>query len=164
MAILGARRALLLVGLLIVAAIGLPSPAAAATAPQTEASRIISIAKSKLGDRYSFPQPAPGASTCSGFVYYVFKQAGLLDRIGGARRTVAGYHTWSDSHGTVTHAISTAQPGDLLIWGVNHHTGIYVGGGYAISALINPWGVTRHPVIGWINLKLTSVLQVKLTR
>jgi len=163
-AILGARRALLLAGLLIVAAIGLPSPAAAATAPQTEASRIISIAKSRLGDRYSFDATGPASFDCSGFVYYVFKQAGLLDRIGGARRTVAGYHDWFDTHGTVTHSLSTAQPGDVLIWGVDHHTGIYVGGGYAISALINPWGVTRHPVIGWINLKLTSVLHVNLTR
>jgi cell wall-associated NlpC family hydrolase len=162
-AILGARRALLLAGLLIVAAIGLPSPVAASTTTKTEAQRIIAIAAAQLGDRYSFAATGPTRFDCSGFVYFVFKQAGLLDRIGGQRRTVAGYHNWFNSHGTVTHSIKDAQPGDLLIWGDNHHTGIYIGNGYAISALVNPWGVTKH-TIGWINLKLTSVLHVKLTR
>jgi len=161
---LSARRTLLLVGLLIAAAIGLPSPVAASTPTQTEAAKILSIAQAKLGDRYSFAAVGPNTFDCSGFVYYVYKQAGLLDRIGGSRRTVAGYHNWFLNHGTVSKTLADAQPGDLLVWGDNHHTGIYVGNGYAISALINPWGVTRHPVSGWINLKLTAVLHVKLQR
>ena len=147
----------------MVAAIGLPSPVAADAAPQTEASQILSIAAAQLGDKYLFASTGPTTFDCSGFVYYVYKQAGLLDRIGGKRRTVAGYHNWFNNNGTVTKSITTAQPGDLLVWGKNHHTGIYVGDGYAISALINPWGVTRHK-IGWINLKLTAVLHVNLTR
>jgi cell wall-associated NlpC family hydrolase len=147
----------------MVAAIGLPSPAAAATPPKTEAQRILSMAAQELGDRYSFASTGPTTFDCSGFVFFVYKQAGLLDRIGGQRRTVAGYHKWFNKNGTVSHSIKDAQPGDLLIWGNNHHTGIYVGDGYAISALINPWGVTKH-TIGWIHLKLTSVLHVNLTR
>ncbi len=158
-----ARRLLPFVALLIVAAIGLPAPVAASSAPQTEADQIISVASAQLGDRYSFAATGPNTFDCSGFVYFVYKQAGLLDRIGGKRRTVAGYHKWFTNHGTVSHSLADAQPGDVLVWGKNKHTGIYVGGGYAISALINPWGVTRHKV-NWINLKLTSVLHVKLTR
>jgi cell wall-associated NlpC family hydrolase len=161
MAKLKTRRALLLIGLLIVSAIAIPSPVAAS---QTQAGRIISIAASRLGDRYSFAATGPTRFDCSGFVYWVYKQAGLLSKIGGARRTVAGYHQWFASHGTVTHSLSSAKPGDVLIWGVDHHAGIYVGNGYAISALINPWGVTKHPVIGWINLRLSDVLQVNITR
>ena len=163
MSILSARRITLLVAVLIVSAISLPSPVAASTAPQTEAQRILSVARNQLGDRYSWAATGPSSFDCSGLVYFVFKQAGLLDRIGGTRRTVAGYHNWFNNHGTVTRSITTAQPGDILIWGTNHHTGIYVGNGYAISALVNPWGVTLHR-IGWINQRLTAVLHVKLQR
>lgn len=157
-----ARKALLLCALLIVAAIGLPSPVAASTSP-TEADQIIAIASAQLGDKYSFASTGPKTFDCSGFVFYVYKQAGLLDRIGGKRRTVAGYHNWFNNNGTVSKSIDDAQPGDVLVWGNNHHTGIYVGDGYAISALVNPWGVTRHK-INWINLKLTAVLHVNVTR
>lgn len=163
MAVLRARKALLLAGLLIVAAIGLPSPVAAAAAPLTEADQIVAMATAQLGDKYSFASTGPTTFDCSGFVFFVYKQAGLLDRIGGKRRTVAGYHNWFNNNGTVSKSIDDALPGDLLVWGDNHHTGIYVGGGYAISALINPWGVTKHK-INWINLKLTAVLHVQLTR
>ena len=157
------RRLALVASLLMIAAIGLPSPVAAGAAPQTEASQILSIAAAQLGDKYSFASTGPTTFDCSGFVYFVYKQAGLLDRIGGKRRTVAGFHNWFSTNGTVSRSIADAQPGDLLVWGSNHHTGIYVGDGYAISALVNPWGVTRHK-IGWINLKLTAVLHVNLTR
>jgi len=157
------RRLALVASLLMISAIGLPSPVAAGAAPQTEASQILSIAAAQLGDKYSFASTGPTTFDCSGFVYFVYKQAGLLDRIGGKRRTVAGFHNWFSTNGTVSRSIADAQPGDLLVWGSNHHTGIYVGDGYAISALVNPWGVTRHK-IGWINLKLTAVLHVNLTR
>src|SRR3954453_13029337 len=160
---LSARRMALLVAVLIVSAISLPSPVSAATAPQTEAQKLLSVARNQLGDRFWGAATGLSSFDCSGLVYFVFKQAGLLDRIGGARRTVAGYHNWFNNHGTVSHSLSTARPGDLLIWGTNHHTGISIGNGYAISALINPWGVTKHR-IGWINMRLTAVLHVKLQR
>jgi cell wall-associated NlpC family hydrolase len=139
----------------------MPSPATAST--QTEAQHIISVAKSRLGDRYASGATGPGSFDCSGYVYWVYKQAGLLDRIGGARRTVAGYHNWFLNHGTVYRSLAYARPGDLLVWGDNHHTGIYLGNGYAISALINPWGVTIHHV-GGISLRLTAVLHVRISR
>jgi cell wall-associated NlpC family hydrolase len=159
-----ARRFVLLVSVLIVSAVCLPSSVAAHAAPQTEAQKIVSIAQQQLGDRYSFSATGPTSFDCSGLVYFVYKQAGLLDRIGGARRTVAGYHNWFNNHGTVSHSLADAHVGDVLIWGANHHTGIYVGGGYAISALINPWGVTRHPVLRYIHMQLTAVLHVNLQR
>ena len=158
------RRLALVASLMMVAAVGLPGPVAAGTAPQTEADQIVSIAAAQLGDKYSFAATGPTTFDCSGFVYFVYKSAGLLDRIGGKRRTVAGYHTWFDNNGTVSKSLADALPGDVLVWGDNHHTGIYVGDGYAISTLINPWGVTRHPVLGYIHLKLTAVLHVQLTR
>jgi len=141
----------------------MPGPAAAAAAPTTEADRIVSIATHELGARYVFAAAGPTHFDCSGFVFYVYKQAGLLDRIGGGRMTVAGYHNWFASRGNASRSVADAQPGDVLVWGSNHHTGIYVGNGYAISALVNPWGVTRHK-LDWIHLKVTAVLHVTLTR
>jgi peptidoglycan DL-endopeptidase CwlO len=158
-----ARRVLLLVALLITAAVAMPSPAAASATPQTEADQILSIASDQLGDRYAFASVGPNTFDCSGFVTYVYKQADLLERIGGKRRTVRGYFKWFKNHGSISKSLSDARPGDLLVWGRNKHIGIYVGDGWAISALINPYGVTLHKV-NKINLSLKAVLQVKLER
>ncbi len=159
----GTRRVLLLVAVLALSAVALPAPVAASAAPQTELAKIIGVAQSELGSRYAFASAGPNTFDCSGFVTYVYRKAGLLDRIGSRRRTVAGYHQWFSRHSTVTRGINTAQPGDLLIWGRNHHIGIYVGDNKAISALINPWGVKLHRV-DRISLKLKYVLHVKLKR
>ena len=160
---LGTRRALLLVAMVLVSAIGLPSPVAAEATPQTEAEQVLAIAQSLIGDKYAFAATGPKSFDCSGFVFYVYKQAGLLDRIGGKRRTVAGYHNWFLKDGQVSKSFADALPGDLLVWGSNHHTGIYVGNNIAISALINPYGVKLHRV-DRISLQLTAVLHVQLTR
>jgi cell wall-associated NlpC family hydrolase len=141
----------------------LPMPAAASAEPQTELERLLQVANAQIGARYAFASTGPNTFDCSGFVFYTFKQAGLLDRIGNRRRTVAGYHKWFRNNGTVTRGISTARPGDVLIWGRDKHTGIYIGNGYAISALVNPYGVKVHRY-DRINLKLTAVLRVRLER
>jgi cell wall-associated NlpC family hydrolase len=159
-----ARRLLVIVAMLVAALLTLPSPVAAGAAANTEAQQIVSTARNELGGRYSFSATGPSSFDCSGLVYFVYKQAGLLDRIGGKRRTVAGYHNWFNKHGTVTKSLSSAQVGDVLVWGKNKHTGIYIGNGKAISALVNPWGVTEHKVVGYIHMKLTAVLHVKLER
>jgi len=159
-----ARKVLLLAAMVMTFVIAVPSPVSAAAAPQTQADQILAIAQSRLGDKYSFASTGPTTFDCSGFVYYVYKQAGLLDKIGGKRRTVAGLHQWFAKNGKVSRSLTDAQPGDVLIWGNNKHTGIYVGDGYAISALINPWGVTRHPVLTWIHMAFTAVLHVDITR
>jgi cell wall-associated NlpC family hydrolase len=158
-----ARRAVLLAGMLLALVSVMPGPAAAAASPGSEADRILTIAAAELGDRYAFASAGPKHFDCSGFVFFVYKQAGLLDRIGGGRKTVAGLHSWFSKNGAVSRSEADAQPGDVLIWGHNKHTGIYVGDGYAISALVNPWGVTRHK-LDWIRMKVTAVLHVNLTR
>jgi cell wall-associated NlpC family hydrolase len=158
-----ARRVLLLIALLITAAVAMPSPAAASAAPQTEADQILAIAYNQLGDKYSWAATGPNTFDCSGFVTFVYKQADLLDRIGGKRRTVRGFYKWFKNHDQIAYSLSKAQPGDLLVWGRKKHIGIYVGDGWAISALINPYGVTLHKV-NKIHLKLKAVLKVKLER
>ncbi len=158
------RASLALLCLALVALLGLPAPIAAAQqAPQTELERLLDIADQQLGDRWVFAATGPNQFDCSGFVFYVFREAGLLDRIGGKRRTVAGYHNWFNNHGTVTKDPAGAQPGDVLVWGANKHTGIYLGNGWAISALINPYGVKVHR-IDKIRLRVSAVLHVSLER
>jgi cell wall-associated NlpC family hydrolase len=158
-----ARRVLLLLTVMMLAIATLPAPAAAASAPATELQRLLAIANDEVGSRYAFSATGPNKFDCSGFVYYVFREAGLLDRIGGKRRTVAGYRKWFSNNGEITKGIASARPGDVLIWGKNKHTGIYLGDGYAISALVNPYGVRVHKY-NKISLKLTAVLRVNLER
>ena len=83
---------------------------------------------------------------CSGLIYRVYQQAGLLAKIGG-NRTAAGYYYWFKQRGLANR--HSPRAGDLVVWTHNgqiSHSGIYVGGGRVISALINPWGVKKTHV------------------
>ena len=157
------RRVLLLLTIAMLAVASLPVPAAAAAQPQTELQRLLAIANDQVGARYAFASTGPNTFDCSGFIFYTFREAGLRDRIGGKRRTVAGYRKWFSNNGDATKGISSARPGDLLVWGKNQHMGIYLGDGMAVSALVNPYGVTIHRY-NKINLKLTAVLKVDIER
>ena len=140
---------------------GTAAPAAGADS-KTELQRIISIGRAQVGDRYSFSATGPNSFDCSGFVTYVYRQAGLLDRIGSSRRTVAGFYDWFARRGRASR--TDRQAGDLIVWGRDHHIGIYIGGGMAVSALINPYGVRVHPVTGYLGMRVKAYLHVKLRR
>ena len=156
------RRSLLVLSLTLVAVVGLPGPVAADTPPQTELDHIVAIAKDHLGDRWVFAANGPHTFDCSGFVAFVFREAGLLDRIGGKRRTVAAFYKWFNDQGLADKTVG--KPGDLIVWGNNKHIGIYLGDGMAISALFNPYGVKVHPVNTWIHMKVKAYLHVDLQR
>ncbi len=161
--------AILLLCLTLVAMLGLPAPVAADEPPpaQTEVERLFDIARQYVGARFVLGATGPSQFDCSGFVFAVFREAGLLDRIGGKRRTAAGYHRWFAASGLASGpstTLSEALPGDLLIWGRDKHTGIYIGNNWAISALINPYGVTEHKVLRWIPARVTAILHVSLVR
>lgn len=157
-----ANRLLLLVGVALSAMLGLAGPVAAGATVQTEAERVAGIARDQAGDRYSFGATGPNEFDCSGLVFFSFREADLLDRIGNKRKTVAGYFKWFNSRGLASK--SNPKPGDLVVWGANKHMGIYVGDGMAVSALVNPYGVKVHPVTGYINMNLKAYLHVNLER
>jgi cell wall-associated NlpC family hydrolase len=158
-----ARTLLLVSCAALIAVGGLPAPVAADGAPTpTQASQIIQIGEDHLGARWAFAASGPNQFDCSGFVTFAFRQAGLIDKIGGTRRTVAGYRKWFKDQGLAD--LDNPQPGDLIVWGRDQHIGIYVGDGMAISALINPYGVTLHSVTGYIHMKPTAYLHVDITR
>lgn len=156
----GVGRLLLIATLTLGAVAGTAAPAAAGN--KTDAERIISIAKAQVGARYSFAASGPNKFDCSGFVTYVFRQANLLERIGGTRRTVAGFYEYFARRDRADKV--NRKPGDLIVWGRNKHIGIYIGDGKAVSALINPYGVRVHPVTGYLGMKVKAYLHVNLDR
>ena len=156
----GVGRLLLITALTLAAIAGTAAPASAGN--KTEAERIVAIARAQVGARYGFAATGPNRFDCSGFVTYVYRQAGLLDRIGSKRRTVASYYDWFARRGQASR--TDRKTGDLIVWGRNKHIGIYIGGGMAVSALINPYGVKVHPVTGYLGMKVKAYLHVRLDR
>lgn len=155
--------------LLVFTAFGLALVLIAATTPppvqagSTEAQKIVRIAKSYIGAKFRLGATGYKYFDCSGFVYRVYKQAGLLNRIGGSQMRAAGYYRWFKNRGLLA---GRGRVGDLVWWkkrGTIKHIGIYIGGGYAVSALVNPWGVRKHTVRG-IHMRLAAYGHVRLER
>ncbi|PPA70443.1 NlpC/P60 family protein [Jeotgalibacillus proteolyticus] len=102
-----------------------PAPAAAPASetPATSVSvqTVITIAKEQMGIPYVWGGSTPDGFDCSGFIYYVFKQAGLPF----GRTTAEGQHA-------LTANVSSPQAGDLVFFentykvGISH-VGIYLG-------------------------------------
>jgi cell wall-associated NlpC family hydrolase len=133
-----------------------PAPASAAgSGPEA----VIAAAKDYLGHRYQMGAEGPKYFDCSGLVYRVFADTGELPRISGMRLLARGYLRWFTSRGLFTKSEDKAQPGDLVVWNDGEHIGIYLGDGKALSALINPYGVSVHSLTG-IHQKVTQFLTV----
>ena len=112
-------------------------------------SRVTTIAKAQRGDPWVFGAEGPARFDCSGLVYFAYRRAGVLEKIGGRRDTVDGYWRWFAQRGRASKW--NGRRGDLVIWGRNGrldgtHIGIYLGRGRAVSTLMN--GVQVHPLHG----------------
>ena len=139
------------------------APSVAAATP-TEAGSVIDFATSQLNKPYHLGADGMRRYDCSGLVYRTFQEQGLAQLIGGQRRA-RGYYNWFKNHGQIT---SHPQVGDLVVWAHRgkpvSHVGIFDGynrwgAPMAISALVNPYGVSRHRVHG-INVPLKAYLHV----
>jgi hypothetical protein len=135
-------------------------------AAQSEAAAVLNFAQAQLGKRYEYGAIGLASYDCSGLVFRAFRDTGLVDRIGGSRMSARGYFRWFRDRGLIT---NNPLPGDLVAWGSPvSHIGIYIATGNAgnhraISALVNPWGVSDHRVDG-INLPFRAFLRVDLDR
>jgi cell wall-associated NlpC family hydrolase len=143
-------------------------PVAAATPTSSQAGAVLNFAASQLNKRFQMGANGLRRYDCSGLVYRTFEEEGLASKIGG-QRTAAGYYNYFRRHGRVTH---NPQKGDLVVWAHKgqrvSHIGIFDGYNrwgqpMAISALINPYGVTRHRVYG-ISVPLKAYLHVSISR
>lgn len=106
------------------------SSSSSATKGTATGSAIAALATSYEGNAYVYggETPNPGWD-CSGFVKYIYAQFGItLPRVSGSQATV----------GTAVGSLAEAQPGDIVANGI--HSGIYLGNGLIISALMPSLG------------------------
>jgi len=93
--------------------------------------RVIGIARQYLGTRYAYGGASPSGFDCSGFVYYVAKQAGYsVPRTGSAM--------WTSGYAEVDKG--SLKAGDIVFFtntgGSNYitHVGLYIGGNQFIHS------------------------------
>jgi cell wall-associated NlpC family hydrolase len=133
-----------------------PTPAYAGSDPVED---VIAAARSYLGTPYKLGAEGPDKFDCSGFLFHIFSETGQLPRIGGRRMIARAYMRHFIARGMFTKDVDKAKRGDLIVWGMGEHIGLYVGDGKAISAILNPWGITLHG-INWVPLRVDYFLQV----
>lgn len=104
------------------------------------ASGVIGIAKQYIGVPYVYGGSTPSGFDCSGFVQYVYAQAGKsLPRVTTAQQVA-------------TTPVSEPQPGDLVFFGSPaYHVGIYVGNGQMIDAPRTGSSVSIRPVFDGVS-------------
>lgn len=107
------------------------SSAPVESAPTADASNLIAIAQQYLGAPYSYGGKTPSGFDCSGYVSYVFKQAGKLSSY---YSTIGLYN--------IAQKVSTPQVGDLVFFSGTYkagisHVGIYLGNNLMINAAGN---------------------------
>ncbi|KZE38792.1 hypothetical protein AV656_07775 [Bhargavaea cecembensis] len=102
----------------------------ASTSASPSLSKFVSIAQGLKGIPYKWGGTTTAGFDCSGYIYYVLKQAGVSH----SRTSAAGYYDRSFD-------ISNPQPGDFVFFrgtygGANHvsHMGFYLGNGKFIHA------------------------------
>ncbi|HUP83170.1 MAG TPA: NlpC/P60 family protein [Candidatus Limnocylindria bacterium] len=172
----GVRGRLMLVLALSVVVVGiLPGPVQAGwltdtwpgstATPGSEADQVLDLARRQVGKPYRFAAVGPDAFDCSGLVWFLFKSTGLADRMGGKRRGATAYLNWFKEFlpNQVSNNLADARPGDILIWGGGKHTGIYISGNWAVSALNSRYDVRIHRADP-MGLPFTAVLMVSMSR
>lgn len=103
---------------------------------------VVGIAAQYLGVPYVWGGTTPAGFDCSGFVQYVYAQAGI-----SLPRT-----TYAQAALGTPISVSEAQPGDLLFWGSGnncYHVAIAVGGGRYIHAPAPGQSVSYGSVAGF---------------
>lgn len=138
-----------------------------AVAPPSQAAAVYDFASAQEGKPFQLGATGMSRYDCSGLVYRTYFETGLLEKISGRHLRARGYYNWFKSNGLVT---SSPRAGDLVVWAHRNkpvsHIGIFVGydergQAMAISALINPYGVTMHRVNG-IRIPFKAYLRVNL--
>ena len=137
-----------------------PSPPSATAAADVvpASSVVIAFARSHLRARYRHFGTGPSSFDCSGLMWRVFKEAGLSGKV--TSRSARGIYVSYRARGLASRR--NPQVGDLVVWGRGSHVGVYIGHGYAISALVQ--GVRVHriramftPFTAYLHTRLSSM-------
>lgn len=99
------------------------------------------------GMKYRPGAEGPTRFDCSGLVFYVFSEAGLVDRIGGKRMRAREYQAYQRRAGALFTDAKLVEVGDLAYWG---NPAVHVG---IVTRVNYP---PRHP--GKPNVFVTSAL------
>ena len=108
------------------------------TDTESKTDKLISLAKSKLGDSYEPAKAGPDHFDCSGFVYYLFKTNGIKIPRSSLTQSKSGKKLKRDE----------LKKGDILFFDTAHrkhvnHSGVYLGDGKFIhSSSGKAYGVT----------------------
>ena len=100
--------------------------------------KLVSLAKSKLGDSYVYASAGPDHFDCSGFVYYLFKESGITIPRSSLAQSKSGNKLLR----------AEIQKGDILFFDTHkrehiNHSGVYLGEGKFIhSSSGKAYGVT----------------------
>lgn len=129
------------------------APAPTIAASPSEA--VIEAARTYLGSPYQLGTEGPNRFDCSGLIFRAFSDAGELPRVGGRRLRAAGYMKYFITRGLTNK--KDGQLGDLAVYGMGRHIGIYLGEDRVLSALTE--GVSIHPLRG-ISYEFNFFLQV----
>ena len=109
-----------------------------ATVRENKVDKLISLAKSKLGDSYESAKAGPNHFDCSGFVYYLFKTNHIPIPRTSLNQSKSGEKLTRE----------TLKKGDILFFDTAHrnhvnHSGVYLGDGKFIhSSSGKAYGVT----------------------
>ena len=106
-----------------------PVPSDENNVSETKTDKIISLAKSKMGDSYEPAKAGPDHFDCSGFVYYVFRQNGIKIPRTSLTQSQSGEKL---NRGEL-------QRGDMVFFDTHdrkhiNHSGIYLGNGKFIHS------------------------------
>ncbi len=139
----------------ILARTGTPD-AMTAAAKVPASSVVVAFARSHLRAVYRHSATGPSSFDCSGLMWRVFQEAGLGTKV--TSRSARGIYGSYRARGLASR--TNPQIGDLIVWGQGSHVGVYVGHGYAISALVQ--GVRVHRVRAMLS-PFTAYLHTHLT-
>ena len=128
------------------------------TSTSNSVSQVISMAKSLLGKPYVWGAEGPSSFDCSGFTYYIFKNAAGI--------TLPRTSKEQSTYGTYV-SRSNMQPGDLLFFDTNgnndgdvSHVGIYLGNNQFIHSSSAKGKVIISEISSYYNGAYTNARRV----
>ena len=109
--------------------------------------KVLKVAKSNVGKRYSLGSTGPHAFDCSGLVVHSFRKATgkTLPRTSHSQRASVRRVSAKDR-----------KPGDLVFFNGNGHVAIYMGKNKIVHAATSGRGVRIDRIGGWYSSTLTG--------